>query len=152
MLLMLLLIRAIPWRPLIRLRQVVDRTVMPLFDGWSIWDLASLALVAGVAEEMLFRGVIQDAIANATGPLTALVIASMIFGMLHAITPGYAVIATVLGLWLGAVYLFTENLLAAMAAHALYDFLALVVLLRFKGRGQNLGDAEEEQPGLRDPT
>ncbi len=144
MLLLLLLIRAVAWRPLVRLRIVVDRKVTPLFDGWSVWDLASLSLIAGVAEEMLFRGVIQDAIATGTGPFVALAIASAIFGMLHAITPGYAVIATLLGLWLGAVYLYTENLLAAMFAHALYDFLALVILLRLSHRRQDL--KEESSP------
>ena len=148
MLLLLLLIRAVPWRPLVELRQVVDRQVTPLFAGWSVWDMASLALVAGVSEEMLFRGVIQDAIATIAGPLVAIVIASTVFGMLHAITPGYAVVAAVLGLWLGVVYFHTENLLAAMSAHALYDFLALVLLLRNAGRGQRL-EEEPELPGSR---
>ncbi len=133
MLLLFFVIRAIPWRILARLRSIVDRQVLPLFRGWSVWDLASLSLVAGVAEEMLFRGVIQDVIARGTGPLWALLIASVIFGAVHTITPAYAVVATLLGLWLGGVYLYTGNLLAAMIAHALYDFLALIVMLRLSG-------------------
>lgn len=149
MLLLFFILRAIPWSILVRLRSIVDRQVLPLFRGWSVWDLASLSLVAGVAEEMLFRGVIQDVIARATGPLWALLIASVIFGAVHTITPAYAVVATLLGLWLGGVYLYTGNLLAAMIAHALYDFLALVIMLRFSGMAvQQLEEDEQDQPDL----
>lgn len=139
MLLLLLLLRVPHWKPLVRLRRVVDQTVLPLFDGWSTWDLASLSLVAGVGEEMLFRGVIQDAIARSTGPWVALVVASVIFGAMHSITRTYSVVATGLGLWLGGVYLWTGNLLVAMIAHALYDFIALVVMLHWDDRSEGLG-------------
>lgn len=138
------LLRLPHWGPLVRLRGVVDRQVLPLFRGWSVWDLASLSLVAGVAEEMLFRGVIQDVIARGTGPLLALLIASLIFGAMHSITPAYSVVATLLGLWLGGVYLYTGNLLTAMIAHALYDFIALVVMLRFSGVPEEQLDDQEE--------
>lgn len=144
MLLLLLLLRAPPWQPFVRLREVVDQTVLPLFDGWSTWDLASLALVAGVGEEMLFRGVLQDAIARGTGPWLAVLVASIIFGAMHSITRAYAVVATVLGLWLGAVYLWSGNLLAAMIAHALYDFITLVVLLHWGDRSGGFGEDRGE--------
>src|SRR5580704_8358811 len=46
-----------PW--CLRLRQVVDELVVPLFSGFSVVQMALLSLVAGFAEELLFRGLIQ---------------------------------------------------------------------------------------------
>jgi membrane protease YdiL (CAAX protease family) len=56
--------------------------------------------------------------------------ASVLFGLLHPITPGYIVLATLLGAYLGAIWIYNGNLLSVMVAHAVYDFVALWYLLR----------------------
>jgi membrane protease YdiL (CAAX protease family) len=93
-------------------------------------DLALVSISAGVGEELLFRGFLQAAIADWTNPWIALAIASLLFGLAHFITPMYAVLATLLGAYLGGLWLACDNLLAPIVTHALYDFLALVYLLR----------------------
>jgi membrane protease YdiL (CAAX protease family) len=65
----------------------------------------------------------------------AVALASAVFGLLHAITPTYAILATVMGAYLGVVWIASGNLLAPIVAHALYDFVALVWLLRGPGSG-----------------
>ena len=60
----------------------------------------------------------------------ALVGSAILFGVLHAMTPSYAVLATGMGIYLGLVFVFTDNLLSAVVAHALYDFVALVWITR----------------------
>ena len=81
---------------------------------------------------MLFRGVFQGLLARWLGPGPGWGAASLLFGLLHPITPGYIVLAALLGAYLGSIWMFTGNLLTVMVAHALYDFLAMVLLLREK--------------------
>jgi membrane protease YdiL (CAAX protease family) len=116
--------------PIGRLNQLVETFVLPLFAGCTIGDLAVIALVAGLAEEMLFRGAIQPALANWLGPIAGLVSASLLFGLAHAITPTYAVLTALIGGYLGWLYLYSDNLLVPATAHALYDFLAIIYLRR----------------------
>jgi membrane protease YdiL (CAAX protease family) len=58
------------------------------------------------------------------------VIASALFGLGHFITPMYALLAGLLGLYLGGLAMIYDNLLLVMVVHALYDFVALVYLVR----------------------
>jgi membrane protease YdiL (CAAX protease family) len=94
--------------------------------------LVLISLLAGLGEEMLFRGVLQGFAARWLGPTVGLVIGSALFGLLHPITWTYGLLATGLGLYLGVVWLVSDNLLVVVIAHALYDFLVLVYLLRIQ--------------------
>ena len=73
----------------------------------TVADLALISLLAGLGEELLFRGLIQDGLVGWLGPWPALVLTSVLFGLMHPITPGYAVLATLAGAYLGWVYLAT---------------------------------------------
>jgi membrane protease YdiL (CAAX protease family) len=121
-----------PVGPLARIKEFFDRELAPALRGCEWPDLALISVAAGVGEEMLFRGVIQGAIARALGPAAGVALAGALFGLLHPVSPAYVALAAVLGAYLGAVWLATGNLLSVIVAHALYDFIALVVLLRDK--------------------
>lgn len=123
------------WRPFVRLRRIVNRLVIPLLAECSLWQLAVISLAAGVGEELLFRGLIQGGLSGWTGEAAALVAASLLFGLAHPITQTYVVLAALIGLYLGGLWLVTGNLLAPIVAHAAYDFCALVLLIRRRGRG-----------------
>jgi membrane protease YdiL (CAAX protease family) len=137
------------WRPLVRIRRLCDDIIRPLFSASTVLDLAVIALVAGVAEELLFRGTLQPALARWLGPWPGVAAASVLFGLVHLLTPTYAVLATLVGVYLGWVYLATGNLLPVIVAHALYDFLALL----FVGRAPKSVAAKRSEAliGL-DPT
>jgi membrane protease YdiL (CAAX protease family) len=79
---------------------------------------------------MFFRGVLQEAAGRWTHLAVAVAAVSVAFGLLHALTPTYAVLATLLGVYLGVVQAASGNLLVVIIAHALYDFVALVYLVR----------------------
>jgi len=116
--------------PIAEIRRIIDENLLPLF-GRCTWDeLLALAALAGLGEEMLFRGWLQTWLAGPLGPLGALAAASVAFGLVHAVTRWYAVLAAVIGALLGALFLWTENLIAPILVHALYDFIALMVLMR----------------------
>jgi membrane protease YdiL (CAAX protease family) len=132
-----------PIGPFREIRRFLDRNLLPALEGRRWSDLALIALAAGVGEEMLFRGVIQGSLGDALGRWPGLVAASAAFGILHPVTRAYAVIAALLGAYLGLVWLVTGNLLAPMVAHAVYDFVALIVLLRRWGDGSTSTQAPE---------
>lgn len=131
---MLLCLEWLPYRPFATLRRVVSRLMTELFADATIHDLALVSVLAGLGEEFLFRGLLQTAVSQWTGwPMVGLLVASLLFGLAHLVTKTYAVLATLIGLYLGWVYLHFDNLLVPIVAHALYDFLALVYLLRRGG-------------------
>jgi len=120
----------IPLRPLERIERLIDAWIARNLRRESLVAPALLSIAAGLGEEALFRGLLQDGLASLFGLPIALGVASAIFGLAHAITPTYAVIAGLIGLYLGGLYVLTADLAAPIAAHALYDFAALVYFLR----------------------
>ncbi len=118
------------WSPLRRLREVAHRTIVPIFAGCTTLDLGLIALMAGVAEEAFFRGVVQTALAERFDPTLGLVLASVLFGVMHLITPAYALLAALAGAYLGVLLIAFDNLLVPVVVHGLYDGVALVYLGR----------------------
>lgn len=118
------------WPPLARLREVLDEVLPQWFAGCSWPQLALLSVLAGVGEEALFRGLLQGWLTDTLGVGLGLLLASVAFGLCHALTPAYAVAATLMGAYLGGLYLWSGSLLAPALTHALYDFAALLWLLR----------------------
>ncbi|MEC7377933.1 MAG: CPBP family intramembrane glutamic endopeptidase, partial [Pseudomonadota bacterium] len=48
--------------------------------------LVLLSVLAGVGEELLFRGAVQGWLVAHTGPVTALLAASVLFGLVHYVS------------------------------------------------------------------
>ena len=84
-----------------------------------------MALGAGVFEELLFRGVLQIWVDRYAPVIIAIILTNILFGMLHWRTALYAVIAGMVGAYLGVLFWLTGNLLAPIITHAVYDFIAL---------------------------
>ena len=132
-----------PWRPWQTLVQQLETWVIPLFRPCRVWQLAVISLLAGVGEEMFFRGVLQDAavqgvsslLGQEVGVWVAVGAVSALFGLLHWISPLYALLAGLIGAYLGWWRIQSGNLLGPIVAHALYDFVALVYLTKFWRRG-----------------
>lgn len=86
-------------------------------------------LFVGPAEELLFRGAVQGSIRRSYGPVAAVLIASVLFGLMHISGVNgtmlqrvlYAGVAAALGCVLGALYEQTGNLLVPALAHGLYN-------------------------------
>ncbi len=110
--------------PLLRsIRRTVLSDIKGIFATSGLVDLCFIALLAGFAEELLFRGVVQ-----AKG---GIVMASILFGLLHWVTPAYAVAAAIIGFYIGTLYHFSQSLLIPIQLHVIYDFGALVYLKYF---------------------
>jgi CAAX protease family protein len=128
------LLLALIWileRPGGALRRLVDFVVGhlgPILAGRSAAELALLAALAGLSEELLFRGVIQSGLARLVPAPVALVLATALFGLAHFATSAYAVVAGLMGLYLGLLLLLQGNLLTPIVTHTLYDLVALVLV------------------------
>ena len=102
--------------------------------------------VPGIGEEALFRGLVQGYLEARMGPGTALLLASALFGLVHPLTRAYVVLAAIFGCYLGWLWLITENLMAPVVAHGLYDFLALRTLVQRHRQSARIGSDPQTDP------
>jgi uncharacterized protein len=137
-----------PVGPLKGIQRFSEGVMRPLLAPCSVVDLLGISVLAGLGEEMLFRGVLQDAFTGWFNVWVGVLLTSLLFGALHSITLTYAVLAAVMGAYLSFVWMYTENLLVVVIAHALYDFLVLMWLLRGPGAAAALAahEAAEKPP------
>lgn len=96
--------------------------------------LAIAAAGAAIFEELVFRGVLQQALGRLLGDRPGLVAASLVFGLLH--DPWRLPAAFVLGLVLGVIYMRTGSLLLSIAAHFTVNAVAIVALYVVRKRGE----------------
>src|SRR5438874_729794 len=77
-----------PVGPLARVKRFSEEVIRPLLGPCSVPDLLGISVLAGLGEEMLFRAVLQDAFADWFYPhrWAAVALASVLFGLLHAVT------------------------------------------------------------------
>jgi len=94
--------------------------------GWG----AALSVNAGVVEEALFRLALPALLVVVTGePVSAFLLAALVFGALHAYQGWVGVLATgVVGLLFTALYVVSGSIGLAMLVHALFDLRTLVVI------------------------
>lgn len=89
-----------------------------------------ISLGAGISEEILFRGALQGWLTEAAGLGVALIVPSILFGLVHGSSAAYVVITGVIGLYLAIVMAWSGNLVVPMTAHAVYDIFALFLTVR----------------------
>lgn len=82
-----------------------------------------IAIISGFAEELLFRGVIQQ--------LLGIIIASIIFGICHIgnkKTLPYGIYTIFIGFYLGYLFIYTGNLLAPIIVHTINNAIAIPIM------------------------
>ena len=121
---------SVSWRPLVRLRKLVEELLGGLVTDCHWVELALISVAAGLGEEIFFRGALQPWIENLSNPAFALVLVSLLFGAAHAISISYFIVATLIGFYLGWLANNYDDLVAPIISHALYDFVALVFYQR----------------------
>jgi membrane protease YdiL (CAAX protease family) len=129
------------WRsPRIDLREIretLERLLPRLLgdaDGTRWLRVLAVSIAAGVGEEILFRGFLQGSLEHALGPVGGIIAASVVFGLAHAISPAYAVIAVIMGLYLGCAWRIGGNLLVPITVHAVYDAAVIGYILGSGGK------------------
>lgn len=138
MLLILAAVILIPSSGIRQIREFIRDTLGPLLARCSIIDLLLLAVLAGVCEEVLFRGFLYCYVSQFNRTL-AIIVCNLAFGLAHLVTPMYAFLAALAGLYLTALLVVdpSPNLLIPITTHAAYDFVAfLFVVYDFRRHSQ----------------
>lgn len=83
------------------------------------------ALGASISEEFVFRGILQNSLNPKVGRWASLIIATIVFGLLHTLWrfPG----AFVLGMFLGFLYMRTGSLVPGLVSHAVINTTSVVL-------------------------
>lgn len=94
-----------------------------------VWG-AAMSVNAGVVEEAFFRLALPALLVVVTGePISAFLLAALVFGALHAYQGSTGVVATtVVGLLFTVLYVVSGSIGLAMLVHALFDLRTLVVV------------------------
>lgn len=99
------------------------------FQGFSgVGEMLLMAIVAGVGEELLFRAVLFRVVEESLGTTLAIVVSSVLFGLLHSPPGGFVVdmnttaITLEAGLMLAAAYTWSRNLWLPIGIHAAWNF------------------------------
>lgn len=118
------LLRIVPERgPVRALRRLYRELLFPLFRASTPIEIVVISMLAGVGEEVLFRGAMQ--------PEWGLIVTSLVFGLFHVggrLTVALGIWAACTGALLGWLAIATGGLLAPIVAHIVYDALALSYL------------------------
>lgn len=122
------------------LKLLYQRTLIPQLKLIPLFGLFLMAAGAGVGEEALFRGVLQNwAIEQVADTqfadlsvVSGVFVSSFAFGLAHAITASYFIFAFAAGVVFSIEYL-NCGLPAAAFTHGLYDFIAFIVVIQYWG-------------------
>lgn len=115
--------------------QEFDPTRLLPQNAWGIALTVLLAVVlAPVAEELVFRGVLLSALRDRWGDAFAIGVSSAVFAAAH-VMPFAMPPIFLLSLALGWMYVRTRTLWAPIAAHALFNGIGLAALYALQGTG-----------------
>ncbi|PYP89559.1 MAG: hypothetical protein DMF61_02500 [Blastocatellia bacterium AA13] len=108
--------------------QRINASSLLVLEGAALF---ALFIIAAAFEEMLARGFGFQALLHNVGPLPALALTSIAFGLLHINNEHASLFSTfntvLAGLWLGVAYLKTRSLWLATALHASWNFTMVFV-------------------------
>ena len=112
-----------------------EPTTITQLPGGTSWDSSPAALIltfisicilTPISEELLFRGYMLDALNRLHGKWPAIIISSIIFGMVH-FDPFTMGMATIGGVIYGWIRIRTGSLVPGIVAHAMWNTMALMV-------------------------
>jgi membrane protease YdiL (CAAX protease family) len=90
-----------------------------------IYAILVAAVGASVSEEFVFRGILQNSLSAKVGAWKGLVLATIVFGLLHTLWrfPG----AFMLGLFLGFIYQRTGSLIPGLVSHFIINASSVIL-------------------------
>ena len=86
------------------------------FDEISVVNIVAISVVAPIAEEVLFRGLVFTRISRGLGVYVGAVVSAALFGLMHG-TMIWGIFAGVLALIIAFVFVRTRSLIYAMLIH-----------------------------------
>ena len=104
---------------------VVVRRVLEGAAGPDLFGaIVVFGVIAGATEELFFRGYMQTRLAEAWGPVRAVLVSAACFGVLHVDVSGvHMVLAFAMGLYLGFLVERTGSVLPAVVCHVINNIV-----------------------------
>ena len=102
------------------LRQSIHLVLAPLVGRMRFAEILALSALAGMSEEVFFRGVLQRE--------AGVILTSVIFGLFHAVSLPYVLWAAAVGGYLGWLAQWHGDLSAPIVAHTMIDIAGLLYI------------------------
>jgi membrane protease YdiL (CAAX protease family) len=113
-----------------------------------LWVAGIIAVIPAVAEELLFRGLVQRSLQKAMSPLRAVIVTGIVFGGYH-LNPGSFVPLSLIGMYLGFLALKADTIWVAMTTHFVNNLITAVALyLHVTDDFVVIGNAEQMSSGM----
>lgn len=112
----------------------INNIAMPDFINEAFEELAispiililTVAIIAPIYEEVVFRGILLKGMAKKVNPILALIVSALFFAVVHFNIP-QGINAFLLGLVIGAIYLKTGSIYLSIFAHFMNNAMAITV-------------------------
>lgn len=126
--------------PFSTIEDISNSAIRPLFMGAATFEVVLISILAGWGEELLFRWAIQGGLSQWFGVGFGLLAGSVAFGLCHFLSPTYAFLTFLFGLYFGWMMIWTGTWLAPAITHGLFDFVSILYLtdrIRWPGRSSS---------------
>lgn len=88
-----------------------------------------VAIVAGVGEEMFFRAIVQEEMSKLTSESIGVCVSVLLFGLVHALHPIYAILASLAGGYFSLLYIVCgRSIIVPAIAHSIYDWIIFMYI------------------------
>lgn len=135
----------VPLVSLVPMPGMIREMFMEMAKNRGILAFAAIVFAAPLLEELIFRGIILDGLLRIYSPIKAIIISSILFGVVH-LNPWQFITAFILGMFAGWAYYKTRSLTLPILIHFVNN-LAAVLFSRLSGAEAYLDKSLLEQYG-----
>ena len=104
-------------------RDMIREMMREMASDQGLWMFIALVIAAPVLEELIFRGIMLDGLLRIYSPTKAVMVSSLLFGLIH-LNPAQFVGGALVGCFMGWVYVHTRSVMATILIHASFNLTA----------------------------
>lgn len=110
-----------------------QQVIIPLCTNLTVFSAFVIALSSGIGEELFFRGILNLELSKLLTPLVGIALASFLFSYVHFIGAfkrfwQLIIFYFLFGLYFSYVVIRHGDIMPAIIAHALYNFIAMIYI------------------------
>jgi hypothetical protein len=104
-------------------REMIREMVLEMASDQGLLMFIALVIAAPILEELIFRGIMLDGLLRIYSPTKAVIVSSLLFGLIH-LNPAQFVGGVLVGGFMGWVYVHTRSVMATILIHASFNLTA----------------------------
>ena len=104
-------------------REMIREMVLEMGSDQGLLMFIALVIAAPILEELIFRGIMLDGLLRIYSPTKAVIVSSLLFGLVH-LNPAQFVGGALVGGFMGWVYVHTRSVMATILIHAAFNLTA----------------------------